>query len=104
VKSRTRCPDCGRGEKALLAVVPTARVQGVSTRRVDDLLRALGLTGIEKPAQDAVQGAKSRAFAGSWTSSCGLSAVGRRRGAIRICGWMLCTLRCGRITAFSTRL
>lgn len=80
-----------RAEKALLAVVQTAYVQGVSTRKVDDLLRALGLTGIDKPAQDAVQGAKSRASARSWTSSCRLSAVGRWKGAIRICGWMLCT-------------
>jgi len=37
-----------RSEKALLAVVQTAYVQGVSTRKVDDLLRALGLTGIDK--------------------------------------------------------
>ena len=37
-----------RAEKALLAVVQTAYVQGVSTRKVDDLLRALGLTGIDK--------------------------------------------------------
>jgi len=37
-----------RSEKALLAVVQTAYVQGVSTRKVDDLLQALGLTGIDK--------------------------------------------------------
>jgi transposase-like protein len=37
-----------RAEKALLAVVQTAYVQGVSTRKVDDLVRALGLTGIDK--------------------------------------------------------
>ena len=37
-----------RAEKALLAVVQTAYVKGVSTRKVDDLLRALGLTGIDK--------------------------------------------------------
>ncbi|NIV37556.1 MAG: IS256 family transposase [Anaerolineae bacterium] len=37
-----------RSEKALLAVVQSAYVQGVSTRKVDDLLRALGLTGIDK--------------------------------------------------------
>ena len=37
-----------RAEKALLAVVQQAYVEGVSTRRVDDLLRALGLTGIDK--------------------------------------------------------
>lgn len=37
-----------RSEKALLAVVQQAYVQGVSTRKVDDLLQALGLTGIDK--------------------------------------------------------
>lgn len=37
-----------RAERALLAVVQEAYVQGVSTRRVDDLLQALGLTGISK--------------------------------------------------------
>jgi putative transposase len=35
-------------EQALLAVVQTAYVKGVSTRKVDDLLSALGLTGIDK--------------------------------------------------------
>ena len=37
-----------RTEKALLAVVQQAYVEGVSTRKVDDLLKALGLTGIDK--------------------------------------------------------
>lgn len=35
-------------EKALLAVVQTAHVEGVSTRKVDSLLESLGLTGIDK--------------------------------------------------------
>lgn len=35
-------------EKALLAVVQTAYVEGVSTRKVDQLLQSLGLTGIDK--------------------------------------------------------
>ena len=37
-----------RAERALVAVVREAYVQGVSTRRVDDLVRALGLEGISK--------------------------------------------------------
>ena len=37
-----------RSEKALLSVVQQAYIQGVSTRKVDDLLQALGLTGIDK--------------------------------------------------------
>jgi putative transposase len=37
-----------RAERALLAVVQEAFVHGVSTRKVDDLVRALGLEGIPK--------------------------------------------------------
>src|SRR5215204_3413954 len=37
-----------RAERALLAVVQEAYVQGVSTRRVDDLVQALGMQGISK--------------------------------------------------------
>jgi putative transposase len=37
-----------RSEKALLAVVQEAYVKGVSTRKVDDLVRALGLQGVSK--------------------------------------------------------
>jgi putative transposase len=37
-----------RAERALLAVVQEAYVQGVSTRRVDDPVKALGLEGISK--------------------------------------------------------
>src|SRR6266852_5350749 len=37
-----------RAERALVATVREAYVQGVSTRRVDDLVKALGLDGISK--------------------------------------------------------
>lgn len=37
-----------RGERALVAVVQQAYVEGVSTRRVDDLVKALGMEGISK--------------------------------------------------------
>jgi transposase-like protein len=37
-----------RAERALVAVVQEAYVEGVSTRRVDDLVKALGLDGISK--------------------------------------------------------
>jgi putative transposase len=39
-----------RAEQALLAVIQQAYIEGVSVRRVDDLLKALGLTGIDKSA------------------------------------------------------
>jgi transposase-like protein len=35
-------------EKALTAVIQEAYVQGISTRSVDDLVKALGMTGISK--------------------------------------------------------
>ena len=35
-------------EKALAAVVQEAYVQGISTRSVDELVKALGMTGISK--------------------------------------------------------
>lgn len=37
-----------RAERALVAVIQEASVQGVSTRRVDALVQALGMTGISK--------------------------------------------------------
>jgi putative transposase len=37
-----------RAERALAAVVQEAYVHGVSTRKVDDLVRALGMTGVSK--------------------------------------------------------
>ena len=37
-----------RGERALVAVVQEAYIQGVSTRRVDELVKALGMNGISK--------------------------------------------------------
>jgi transposase-like protein len=61
-----------RAERALLAVVQEAYVSGVSTRRVDDLVRALGIEGISKSevsricaALDAeVEAFRSRPLAG----------------------------------------
>src|SRR2546423_6172767 len=35
-------------EKALTAVIQEAYIQGISTRSVDDLVRAMGMTGISK--------------------------------------------------------
>jgi putative transposase len=37
-----------RAERALLAVIQAAYVEGVSTRKVDDLVQALGLSGVDK--------------------------------------------------------
>jgi putative transposase len=43
-----------RSEQALTAVIQEAYVQGVSTRKVDALIQALGMTGLKKSAVSAV--------------------------------------------------
>lgn len=61
-------------EKALTAVIQEAWIQGVSTRKVDDLVQALGMTGIGKSQvsslcqeiDDRVQAFLERPLAGEW--------------------------------------
>lgn len=61
-------------EQALVAVVQEAYVKGVSTRKVDDLVQALGMTGISKSQvsrlctelDERVQGFLSREIVGEW--------------------------------------
>ena len=43
------------GEKALAAVIQEAYIQGVSTRSVDELVKAMGMTGISKHALGPAQ-------------------------------------------------
>ncbi len=45
-----------RAEQALLAVVAQAYVEGVSTRRVDDLVKAMGIEGISKSEVSRIAG------------------------------------------------
>jgi len=87
-----------RSEKALLAVIQQAYVEGVSTRRVDDLLQALGLTGIDKPAQDAVQGAVFPGSVRIWTRWWSRFATARWMANTPSSGWMRCISRCARTT------
>ena len=50
-----------RAERALLAVVQQAYVEGVSTRRVDDLVRSLGCEGIsQEPGVEDLRRARRR--------------------------------------------
>jgi len=59
-----------RAEKALMAVIQTAYVEGVSTRKVDQLVQSLGLDGIDKSRvsricrelDEAVQSFRQRAL------------------------------------------
>ncbi len=61
-------------EKALVAVIQEARVGGVSTRRVDDLVQAMGLAGISKSTvsklckdiDDRVNAFLDRPLTGDW--------------------------------------
>src|SRR5690606_38121787 len=61
-------------EKALTAVIQEAHVQGVSTRSVDELVKAMGMTGISKSQvsrlcgeiDDKVQAFPNRPLEGDW--------------------------------------
>jgi transposase-like protein len=61
-------------EKALIAVIQEAYVQGVSTRSVDDLVKAMGMTGISKSQvsrlcadiDERVKAFLERPIEGSW--------------------------------------
>jgi len=63
-----------KAEKALLAVVQSAYIEGVSTRKVDRLLQAMGLTGIDKSEvsrickelDEAVQAFRERPLQGEY--------------------------------------
>src|SRR4029450_3169859 len=67
-----------RGERALAAVVQEAYVHGVSTRKVDELMKALGLDGISKSEVSRVCAAldveveafRSRRLEGEYPSFC----------------------------------
>ena len=41
-------PQPRAAEKALTAVIQEAYIQGISTRSVDDLVKALGMSGVSK--------------------------------------------------------
>src|SRR6201997_3875852 len=61
-------------EKALTAVIQEAYIQGISTRSVDDLVKAMGMTGISKSQvsrlceeiDDRVQTFLNRPLEGDW--------------------------------------
>jgi len=69
VQSRTRL-----AEKALTAVIQEAYIQGISTRSVDDLVKAMSMSGISKSQvsrlceeiDDKVQAFLTRPIEGDW--------------------------------------
>jgi Transposase, Mutator family len=68
-----------RAEKALVALVQEAYVHGISTRRVDDLVHALGMQGIRR--------AGSAGCAPNWTKRSRASARARSRDRTHTSGW-----------------
>jgi len=67
-------------EKALTAVIQEAYIQGISTRSVDDLVKALGMEGISKSQVPACAARSMHA--------CRRSSHGRSRASGRMCGSM----------------
>ena len=68
-------------EKALVAVIQEAWVGGVSTRRVDDLVQAMGLSGIGKSTVRSCARTSTTGWALSSTAR--WSATGRISGSTR---------------------
>ena len=73
-------------EKALTAVIQEAYVQGISTRSVDDLVRAMGMDGLRGTAPQAA--ATSRASAPRSTTASATSSPAPSRATGPISGWM----------------
>ena len=75
-------------EKALTAVVQEAYIQGVSTRSVDDLVQAMGMSGISKSQSLPPRRRGSPGCAGRSTTRSRASSTGRWRVTGPISGWM----------------
>jgi len=56
-----------RAEQALVAVITQCYVEGVSTRRVDDVIKAMGMTGISKSQVSVLAKSLDERVAGSAT-------------------------------------
>jgi len=67
-------------EKALIAVIQEAYIQGISTRSVDDLVKAMGLEGISK--------SQVSRLCAEIDERVQTFLPGRSRATGRICGWM----------------
>ena len=69
-----------RAERALTAVIAQCYVEGVSTRRVDDVARAMGLDGISKSQVSRVCAELDELVAAWRTGRWMLARMG-------LCGW-----------------
>ena len=75
-------------EKALTAVIQEAYIKGVSTRSVDDLVQAMGMSGISKSQSLPPRRRGSRGCAARSTTRSKASSTGRWKATGPICGWM----------------
>src|SRR5438552_18534215 len=73
-------------EKALIAVIQEAWIGGVSTRRVDDLVQAMGLSGISKSQVSKLCKEIPPRRRGRSTSACMPFSTGRWPASGPICG------------------
>jgi putative transposase len=73
-------------EKALTAVIQEAYIQGVSTRSVDELVRAMGMSGISKSQSLPRRRPGCRACARRSTAGSRPSSTGRSKATGPICG------------------
>ena len=74
-------------EKALTAVIQEAYIQGVSTRSVDELVRAMGMTGISKSQSLPLRRRGSAGCAARSTARSRPFSTGPWRASGRISGW-----------------
>ena len=73
-------------EKALIAVIQEAWIGGVSTRRVDELVQAMGLSGISKSQTLPPRRLGLPSCAKALTNVCMRSLTARSPASGRICG------------------
>jgi transposase-like protein len=74
-------------EKALIGVIQEAWIGGVSTRRVDELVQAMGLSGISKSQSLPLRRRGSPSCARRSTNGFMRSWTVRSPASGRICGW-----------------
>src|ERR1700719_4537768 len=74
-------------QKALIAVIQEAWIGGVSTRRVDEPVQAMGLSGISKSQVSKLCKSLPPRRRGKSTSGCMLCSIGRWPASGRICGF-----------------
>ncbi|ANK94069.1 IS256 family insertion sequence transposase domain-containing protein (plasmid) [Rhizobium sp. N6212] len=65
-------------EKALTAVIQEAYIQGISTRSVDDLVKAMGMSGISKSQVSSLTSGRTQSAGRRWLRRPSSSAAGDR--------------------------